>query len=358
MSSSTIATLLRDHQQNDLLNQSAPPVMPLSAGDFSADEGAAPLDERILEAAMQALNSGQTHYVDVPGIAPLRESVAAYLNGLTGGQFQKGNIVITAGMQEARFLALQMISEQFSTVAVPTVVHPGALRALGVRPRKLQRVPVTGTYHALPSAADVSGALSAGATLFYLESPSRLTGEAYTAAELAQIAELVAQHNAALIVDEGLAAWAEDAPSFAGQSALKERLALLGEVYPGMGLASWFIGFIAAPESWVPLMQSQKQIMAICTSTATQYAALEAGKLYGEAHLAQLARLKANRARFVERAAALGLRCVLGAALNMVAVALPQGVEALKPGVQVAAGADFGLPSFVRVDVSSGVSPD
>jgi aspartate/methionine/tyrosine aminotransferase len=332
--------------------------MPLSASDFSADELAAPLDERILEATMQALNSGQTHYVDVPGIAPLRESVAAYLNGLTGSQFQKGSIVITAGMQEARFLTLQMISEQFSTVAVPTVVHPGALRALGVRPRALHRVPVTGTYHALPSVADVSGALGAGATLLYLESPSRLTGEAYTAAEVAQIADLVAQHNAALIVDEGLSAWAEDMPSFASQAGLAERLALIGEVYPGMGLASWFIGFIAAPESWVPPMQSQKQIMAICTSTATQYAALEAGKLYGEARPAQLTRLKANRARFMEQAAALGLRCVQGAALNMVAVVLPQGVEALKPEAQVAAGADFGLPSLVRVDVSSGPAPD
>src|SRR5687768_5391473 len=109
MPSSTKAAILQRHRDNRLLNAETPSPMMRDDKDLGADELSAPLDERIIASVSEALEAGQTHYVDVPGIAPLREIVAGYLNTVTRTSYQKANILVTAGMQEARFLTIQMI---------------------------------------------------------------------------------------------------------------------------------------------------------------------------------------------------------------------------------------------------------
>ncbi|MCE2473882.1 MAG: hypothetical protein J4G18_18680, partial [Anaerolineae bacterium] len=81
------------------------------SADFGADEIISPLDERIIAGASEAMEAGQTHYVDVPGIGPLREALADFLNNSCGSAYASGNIIITAGVQEARFLTIQKIGE-------------------------------------------------------------------------------------------------------------------------------------------------------------------------------------------------------------------------------------------------------
>ena len=95
-------------------------------------------------------------------------------------------------------------------------------------------------------------------------------------------------------------------------------------------------------------MQSQKQIMAICTSTAAQYAALEASKLYAEAQPSRLARLKAARQSSVD---ALGAAVIPGAAANILAVRTPNA-KAAAARLQATDGADFGAPDVLRLTVS------
>lgn len=353
--------LLQRHQANTLLNMPAPSPMMRSETDLSSDEFAAPLDERIIASTVEALESGQTHYVDVPGIAPLREAIAEMLNAALGAALSKANIIVTAGVQEARFLTLQMIGDLYGRVAVPAVVHPGVLKALGVRALQLDRIPVT-DERSLPTLDAIRAALEAGAQLLYLESPSRLTGAAYDADEVAAIAALLAESEAGVIWDQGLFPWVsvKTFASPAAHSAIAGRVAVIGEAYPGMGLASWFIGYIAAPEAWVAPMQSQKQIMAICTSTASQYAALEASKLFPEARPARLAALKDLRQKLVELAPNAGLKPIEGDAASVLALRVTDGDGARKlaalreAGFMLADGAEFGAPGVLRLSVTLG----
>ncbi|MFQ3566370.1 MAG: aminotransferase class I/II-fold pyridoxal phosphate-dependent enzyme [Aggregatilineales bacterium] len=353
--------LLQRHQANTLLNMPSPPPMMRSETDLSADEFAAPLDERIIASTVEALEGGQTHYVDVPGIAPLREAIAETLNAAVGAVFSKANIIVTAGMQEARFLTLQMIGDLHGRVAAPSVVHPGVLKALGVRALQLDRISVV-DERGLPTVDAIRAALEAGARLLYLESPSRLTGAAYSADEVATLAALLAESEAGVIWDQGLSSWVpvKTFASLAAHRAIDGRVAVIGEAYPGIGLASWFIGYIAAPEAWVAPMQSQKQIMAICTSTASQYAALEASKLFPEARPARLAALVELRQKLVELAPRAGLKPIEGDAANVLALRAIDGDGARKlaalreAGFALADGAEFGAPGVLRLSVTLG----
>jgi arginine:pyruvate transaminase len=353
MTSETIARILQQHHENALLVGSAPPLMARGEQDFAADESGSPIDERMIASAADALEAGQTHYVDVPGIGALRGALAEYLRDACGASYAQPNVIVTAGMQEARFLTLQMIGEQQASVAIPAVVHPGVRRALGVR--KLPVQPIDVDERRLPTLDWIRDALQGGNRLLYLESPSRLTGAVYSAAEVAAIAALATQFSAVVIWDQGLAPWSAEAVSLASVAGAADRTVVIGEGFPGMGMGSWFIGYIAAPENWIAPMTSQKQIMAICTATATQYAALEASNLYAESQPLTRQRLNAGREAVLN---VLGDRVIEGSTAAVVALRLTPDEKASAlarlrvAGGDAADGDSFGAPDVLRLTIT------
>ena len=361
MTSHTKAKILKQHQANARLKTPLLPQVMQNSQDLSADEMPSPLDEQIIAGAWEALASGQTHYVDVPGIAPLREAVAEHLNSLTDAQYQPTNILVTAGVQEARFLTIQKISELYDSIAVPEVVHPGVCKALGLRYRNVTPLAVDLARGCLPSVDRIAQAVRAGSRLFYLESPSRLSGAMYSADEAGAIHKLAVEYDVAVIWDQGLAVWADSGSdvSLAAFDSSIAQTAIIGEAWPGMGLAGWFIGYIAAPAAWIAPMQSQKQIMAICTSTAAQYAALEASKLYAEAHPQQRRQLGGFRSALLELANEVQLDVVAGDVVNILALRLPGQNAAVaiaqmrRAGFEAADGGLFGAPDVIRLNVGS-----
>ncbi len=354
MTSQTKANILKRHQANTRLNTPLLPQVMQNSQDLSADGLASPLDERIIAASSHALESGQTHYVDVPGIAPLRAALAEHLNGLSGASCQAANILVTAGVQESRFLTIQKISEQCENIVIPAVVYPGVHKALGVRERKIASLPVDEAKGFLPTIESIAQAARAGRRLFYLESPSRLSGAAYAADEVEAIHQIAIESESAIIWDQGLADWIDgDYASLAAFDVDLARTAVISEVWPGMGLASWFIGCIAAPEAWIAPMQSQKQIMAICTSTAAQYAALEAGQLYAESHPKRLRQLADLRRALLETAHQTGFEAVSGDAVHILALKAKTGLAQFRQaGFEAADGNLFGAPDIIRLNIS------
>ena len=356
MASQQKAEILAAHKANTALGAPLPAPVARHQNDLSADGMLSPLDERIIAAAADALESGQTHYVDVPGIAPLRAQIADYLNNATSSRYESANIIITAGVQESRFLTIQKIGENYDNIGIAAVAHPGVQKALGVRARKVVSLPVDAERGYLPSVQAIAEAIAGGCQLLYLESPSRLTGAAYASEEVAAIAEALRDAGAAAIWDQGLAPWVEGGcRSLASTEDSPNLITTIGEAFPGMGLASWFIAYIAAPEDQIPAMQSQKQIMAICTSTAAQYAALEAGKLFDEARVPTLAQLARQKGGIIEAAAERNLGVIAGNALNIVALRASADAAALLRGAgfDFADGAAFGAPDVIRLTVNA-----
>lgn len=348
LTSQTKQQILEQHQSNTRLATPSPAPMTQSGHDLSAEETQFPVDERIIAASSGAMEAGHTHYVPVPGIPELREAIAGFLDA----GYESGHVLVTAGMQEARFLTIQLIGKDHGGVAVPAVVHPGVMRAAGTRPLAITRMDVDERQLATTDA--IKSALAAGTKLIYLESPSRLTGAAYSADEVSAIADTLKAHDAGVIWDQGFAPWSDAAPSIAGIDGMADRTAVIGEAFPGSGLASWYIGYIAALEAWFPPMQSQKQIMAICTSTASQYAALEAATLFTETHAGRVSQLGKQRDAVLAAAQAAGVSVLDGDAVNVVAVEVTDAhMQTLTDaGYTVADGADFGAPGLARLLVS------
>lgn len=329
-----------------------------SARDLSTDQPMQALGEAARAAAALALESGETHYADVPGITPLRQRIAAWLNQTIAAEhYGLDHALVTASIQEARFLSVQVLGERFGSVAIPEVVHPGVAKAAAVRALPITRVPVAADSGLLPSVHSLGLALQGGARLLFLESPSRLTGACYPPADLREIAGLLASFGAAVIWDQGLLPWVSAAENHTLVESLgaRERAALIGELWPGLGLESWHAAFVAAPVEWLEAMRVHKQIISICTNTAVQYAALQAAEGFEQATRATRTQLAAERQRLIDRLTGSSLEALPGSAATILALRPPDISRALdelsNSGFLVADGAAFGAPGLLRLSI-------
>jgi aminotransferase len=360
LNSAIKADVIERHKTNELLQAPLQTAMQRNENDLSVDQPNNQPDSSIIEAAGKALEEGNTHYVDVPGIAPLREALTKYLESVGVQGYEPQNVLVTAGIQESRFLSIQMLGELFESVAIPSVVDPGVKKALGVRPIDQHRIPVDEANGFLPTISGIKEALEKGCSLIYLESPSRLTGASFSAEDLKEIADLVREHDAAVIWDQGLLPWVDEtqSPSLASQSGMKHRVALIGEAFPGVGLESWFIGYIAVNAEWLERMRSQKQIMAICTSTPSQFAALKAAEIYPQFRNQSRSTLSDLRNSGLQDGGAGAVEVLPGQAANLVAFRISNAGDAAaklsQAGFDVAQGEAFGAPNVLRISIVAG----
>jgi len=322
--------------------------------DLSLDQPITPVPAAVAEGAATALLEGQTHYVEVGGIAPLVARLQTMLAEAAPSSAAPA-VLVTAGVQEARFLAIQIVGERAGGLALPAVCDPGVRRAAALRSLPFTVLPATLEDGFLPTPSTIAEALAAGARLVYLESPSRFTGAAYDEAAVAKIAALTETHDATLIWDQGLAPWVHRRAyaSILAYSAMAERALVLGEAWPGVGLEAWFVGYLAASATTIDAIRTYKQIISICTSTAAQYAAVAAAEVYPELHRRQLETLAESYESGLDRARSLGLSVVEGSTASLLAVAISNVPSALarlaEAGISVADGAEFGAPGLLRL---------
>ncbi|MEM6427909.1 MAG: aminotransferase class I/II-fold pyridoxal phosphate-dependent enzyme [Deinococcota bacterium] len=335
------------HKANSLLNAPFIAQLPTGDKDVSSDQPTAALELDVIASTIGALESGQTHYVDVPGIMPLREAIVSFLAGLGITGYDATQIVITASVQEARFLTLQTMIT--SSVAIPKVVHPGVKKALGVRAPEVQVLEVDASKGMLPTLDGLQDALEKGVKTIYLESPVRLTGAALKASAVTEISQLVESHSATLICDQGLAPWVVADGAATYTPILGSTTTLIGDVFPGAGLEAMPLGFIATDSERVAEITKLKQIMSICTSTPSQYAALKISETY-EAKRVELVK-KLSSAREV-------LEHHLGHSLpghSASILACKTDAKTQLQGYRYADGADFGAPDTLRLLVREGL---
>ncbi|MEM7734337.1 MAG: aminotransferase class I/II-fold pyridoxal phosphate-dependent enzyme [Deinococcota bacterium] len=336
----------QSHSANSLLNAPFIAQLPIDNKDLSTDQPTTALEPDVIASTIEALESGQTHYVDVPGIMPLREAVVSFLTklGITG--YDASQIVITASVQEARFLTLQTMLT--SSVAIPEVVHPGVKKALGVRVPDVHMLEVDTNTGMLPTLNSLREVLEKGVKTVYLESPVRLTGAVFEASVATEISQLVASHGATLICDQGLAPWVLADGVFAYAPMPASTTTFIGDIFPGVGLEAMPLGFIATDSEYVVGITKLKQIMSICTSTASQYAALKISETYDAKRGELIKELKATRDALEQQ---LGGHILPGHVASL--IALGADAKASLEGYSYADGADFGAANTLRLLVSN-----
>lgn len=210
----------------------------------------------------QALLGGETHYTARPGIPELRAAVRERL--LAAGLGGAGEVVITAGREEALFVALAGAREAArdggrlggrapgeGRVLLPAAGarDPAFLAACGVldlRPTTVAGDPATGV-----------------AAVALLDAP-----EAVASSEEAPSSEADGGALPILDLGDGLARLAPGALGGVGAGTV-----LVGSLDGWPALAGFRVGFFFAPTAVLPRLRGLKQAISICTAAPSQRAA-------------------------------------------------------------------------------------
>jgi aspartate/methionine/tyrosine aminotransferase len=348
-----VQSTVRRHTGNTSLQLPLPPVT-ASGADLSGDHPVFDLVPEALAELRTALDRSETHYADVPGIAPLRERVAELLNRQGLSVDAEDGLIITHGEQEGRFIAVHTVARLGARVVLPSVVHPGAAKTSAIVQSPVERVPLNMTTMA-PDLGALREAVSAGGrAAVYVESPNRLTGKVIERATVEAIADVARAADALVIWDASLATWVPDGTDVAMIGALPgmaDRTLTLGTLWSGSGVEGWLAAYLAGPPALFGQARSFKQIIAICTTTPAQWGVLGAMRSGESVHRNRLRSLAKTRAEAVKRAGALAMP---GDAVTIVAVRRPAGVKAGAFDGRAMPGEAFGAPGILRFTVTPG----
>ena len=234
----------------------------------------------IVEAGVESLREGRTHYTSNFGTLELRRALARHLDGRYGVRYDPATeILVTVGASEAVDLALratcdpgdEVILHEPSYVAyVPAVVFAGGIvRHVATRFED---------DFALDPAA-VEAAITPRTKALFLGYPCNPTGAVLPDDVQDALAEIAVRHDLLVYSDEIYDRLAYGTYRHRAMSALpgmRERTILMGGFSKAYAMTGWRVGYVAAPAQILEGMVKVHQYGIMSAPTTAQDAALAA----------------------------------------------------------------------------------
>lgn len=232
-----------------------------------------PTPDVIRRAAVQVVTEEQNGYTSHAGLPALREKVAAEYPFL---ESNAGRVIITAGSQEALYLALLTLVDEGDEVLLPNpgfVAYPTIVRMAGGKSR-FYRLPASKNFAF--DADDFRRSLTPNTKVVVCISPSNPTGRTLSETDLISIADALRDHEAYLISDEIYRDLYYTAERPASASSVHNRTIVIGGLSKSMSMTGWRLGWIGGDESVIQAALVLHGYVTTCASAISQKAALVA----------------------------------------------------------------------------------
>lgn len=251
-------------------------IIGLGAGEPDFDT-----PDHIKQAAVVALEKGQTKYTAVDGTAELKNAIIKKFSRDNGLTYEANQILVSCGGKQSFFNLAQALLESGDEVIIPApywVSYPDMVLLADAKP-----VIIIGDrdqrYKITPQ--QLEDAITDKTRLFVINSPSNPTGMTYTKAELEALGEVLRKYPDILIATDDmyeLIYWADE-PFYNIVMAcpdLYDRTIVMNGVSKAYSMTGWRIGYAGGPAQ---LIGAMKKIQSQSTSNPTsisQAASVEA----------------------------------------------------------------------------------
>jgi aminotransferase len=264
----------------------------------------------ILQAGIQSLQAGQTHYTSNAGALELRQAVCTHLQKQYGVQYDPlSELVITVGASEALYLALTALLEPGEEVIIPTpcfvAYQAEAILAGGVA----VELPTCVEDNFQVRADRLEAAITPRTKALLIGYPNNPTGAVMSRERLLEVAHVAVKHDLIVISDElyDQLVYGEAHVCLSALPGMRERTILLGGFSKNYAMTGWRVGFAAAPEPILKGLLRIHQYTIMSAPTTAQAAALEA-LVNGQEHVeAMRSEYDRRRKRIVSGLNELGL---------------------------------------------------
>jgi len=257
--------------------------------------------EPVIQAGIEALKRGETHYTSNHGLLVLRQAICDHLNRLYQVEYYADSeIVVTVGVSEALYLVFAALLNPEDEVIIPTpcfVSYQAEVTLAGGVPVE---VPTYVEDHFVPRIEDIEAAITSKTRAIFIGSPSNPTGAVYPREFLVKLAALVEQHDLTVISDEiyDRLVYGIEHVCFPSLPGMQDRTVLMGGFSKAYAMTGWRIGFAAGPKEIIAGMVRVHQYSVMSAPTVSQYAALSA-LMVGEPYVQDMLREYDRRRKLV-----------------------------------------------------------
>jgi aspartate aminotransferase len=251
-------------------------VIGLGAGEPDFDT-----PDNIKQAAIEAIQRGETKYTDVGGIPELKAAIAKKFKRENGLDYAPEQCFVSPGGKPIIYNAMMATLNPGDEVIIPApywVSYPDIVNLAGGTPVIVETKAEHG-FKLQPE--DLEAAITPKTKWFIFNSPSNPTGAAYTAAELKKLTDVLLRHSDVwVLTDDMYEHLTYDNFVFATpvqvEPKLYDRTLTMNGVSKAYAMTGWRIGYAAGPDI---LIKAMNKIQSQSTSNPTsisQWASVEA----------------------------------------------------------------------------------
>ncbi len=251
-------------------------IIGLSAGEPDFDT-----PQFVKDAAIAAIQNGETKYTDVAGTMALRKAVAERFRLDSGLDYKPEEIIISTGGKQVIFNAMVATLDAGDEVIIPSpcwVSYPDIVQLADGKP---VIVPCGQNNGFKLRAEDLEAAITPRTKWFMLNNPCNPTGAAYSAEELRAICDVLLRHPDVWIFTDDI----YDKLAYDGfkpativqvEPKLRDRTITMNGCSKAYAMTGWRIGFAGAPLAMTKAMDKLQSQSTSNTSSISQAAALAA----------------------------------------------------------------------------------
>ncbi len=237
--------------------------------------------QNIKNAAILAINQGDTKYTAVDGTSALKKAIIQKFKRENNLDYEASQIIVSTGAKQVIFNALIATINPQDEVIIPApywVSYPDMVLLAGGKPVIVES---SEKNNFKISAADLEAKITPKTKWLILNSPSNPTGACYSSDELKKISKVLLRHNQVNIMADDIyehlifddlkfATIAEIEPK------LKERTLVVNGVSKAYAMTGWRIGYGAGDKNLIKAMSMIQSQSTSSASSISQAASVEA----------------------------------------------------------------------------------
>ena len=251
-------------------------IISLSAGEPDFDTPG-----NVKQAAIRAIEAGDTKYTDVAGTLALRRAIAAKFLRDSGIEYAPEEIIVGTGGKQIIYNAMVATLNPGDEVIIPSpcwVSYPDIVALADGTPVIVPCGQNNG-FKLLP--ADLEAAITPRTKWFMLNSPCNPTGAAYSAEELRALCDVLLRHPDVWVFTDDIYekltyGGFEPATVVQVEPRLRARTVTMNGCSKAYAMTGWRIGYCGGPATLIKAMDKLQSQSTSNASSISQAAAVEA----------------------------------------------------------------------------------
>ncbi len=234
--------------------------------------------ENIIDAGVNALRSGWTHYGPAAGDAKLREAIVAYINGSRGTSYAPEQVVVTPGGKPIMFFLMLALLEKGDEAIFPDPGFPIYQSMIDFSGATAVPIPLREEKGFRLDVDELERLVTDRTKLLIINSPANPTGGVLERSDLEAIARIAVEHDLIVMSDEIYAEllYEGEHVSIATYPGMAERTVILDGFSKTYAMTGWRLGYGLFPQNLAASISKLMVNSVSCTSVAVQQAGLEA----------------------------------------------------------------------------------